>query len=158
MEHYVGIDVSLELSSVCVVDGRGKIVKEAKVASEPEALVCLFKELGVPGSVARPWPSCDSVAMTPGLWSAGLPLGMQFAARRCRWIPLPTRKRHKNWRAMLCGVALLRQVSTNPAPTGSLMTGNTIGTVRVVCSNGRTVEVPYARMTSGVSATNSAAC
>ena len=36
MEHYVGIHVSLELSSVCVVDGRGKIVKEAKVASEPE--------------------------------------------------------------------------------------------------------------------------
>ena len=48
MEHYAGIDVSLELSSVCVVDGRGKIVKEAKVASEPEALVCFFKELGVP--------------------------------------------------------------------------------------------------------------
>jgi transposase len=47
VEHYVGIDVSLELSSVCVVDGRGKIVKEAKVASEPEALVCFFKELGV---------------------------------------------------------------------------------------------------------------
>ena len=40
MEHYVGIDVSLELSSVCVVDGQGKIMKEAKVASEPEALVC----------------------------------------------------------------------------------------------------------------------
>src|SRR5499427_3002869 len=48
VEHYVGIDVSLELSSVCVVDGRGKVVKEAKVASEPEALVCFFKELGVP--------------------------------------------------------------------------------------------------------------
>jgi transposase len=48
VEHYAGIDVSLELSSVCVVDGRGKIVKEAKVASEPEALVCFFKELGFP--------------------------------------------------------------------------------------------------------------
>ncbi len=48
MEHYAGIDVSLELSSVCVVDGAGKIVKEAKVASEPEALVYLFKELGFP--------------------------------------------------------------------------------------------------------------
>ena len=35
-------------TSVCVVDGRGKIVKEAKVASEPEALVCFFKKLGVP--------------------------------------------------------------------------------------------------------------
>src|SRR5215467_12896343 len=42
------MDVSLELSSVCVVDGRGKIVKEAKVASEPEALVYFFKELGFP--------------------------------------------------------------------------------------------------------------
>jgi hypothetical protein len=29
MEHYTGIDVSLELSSVCVVDAQGKIVKEA---------------------------------------------------------------------------------------------------------------------------------
>src|SRR5215470_10480756 len=48
VEHYVGIDVSLELSSVCVVDGRGKIVKEAKVASEPEALVYFLKELGFP--------------------------------------------------------------------------------------------------------------
>src|SRR5499427_2357173 len=48
VEHYAGIDVSLELSSVCVVDGRGKIVKEAKVASEPEVLGCFFKELGVP--------------------------------------------------------------------------------------------------------------
>ena len=39
MEHYAGIDVSLELSSLCVVDAKGKILKEAKVASEPEALV-----------------------------------------------------------------------------------------------------------------------
>jgi transposase len=48
MEHYAGIDVSLEQSSVCVVDGTGRIVREAKVASEPEALVRSFRELGVP--------------------------------------------------------------------------------------------------------------
>jgi len=50
VEYYVGIDVSLELSSVCVVDGRRghKIVKEAKVANEPETLVCFLKELGFP--------------------------------------------------------------------------------------------------------------
>ena len=29
MEHYAGIDVSLECSSVCVVDANGKIVREA---------------------------------------------------------------------------------------------------------------------------------
>ena len=32
MEHYAEIDVSLELSSVCVVDAQGKIVRETKVA------------------------------------------------------------------------------------------------------------------------------
>src|SRR6266566_842233 len=46
MEHYAGIGVSLELSSVCVVDAQGKIVKEAKVASEPEAVVAFFEALG----------------------------------------------------------------------------------------------------------------
>ena len=35
MEHYAGIDVSLECSSLCVVDATGKIVREAKVASDP---------------------------------------------------------------------------------------------------------------------------
>jgi transposase len=39
VEHYAGLDVSLELSSVCIVDERGTIVSEAKVASEPEALI-----------------------------------------------------------------------------------------------------------------------
>ena len=47
MEHYAGIDVSLELSSMCVVDAQGKIVKEAKVASEPEDLVAFFKGLAL---------------------------------------------------------------------------------------------------------------
>jgi transposase len=47
VEHYVGIDVSLERSSVCVVDATGKIVREAKVTSEPEALVAFFGQLGV---------------------------------------------------------------------------------------------------------------
>jgi transposase len=40
--------VSLKLSSVCIVDASGKIVKETKVASEPEALVGFFKGLSLP--------------------------------------------------------------------------------------------------------------
>jgi hypothetical protein len=39
--------VSLELSSVCVVDAAGKIVRDAKVASEPEALVSGFRDSGL---------------------------------------------------------------------------------------------------------------
>src|SRR5437764_730681 len=47
MEYYAGIDVSLECSSACVVDGSGKIVREAKVASEPAALIGWFGSFGV---------------------------------------------------------------------------------------------------------------
>jgi transposase len=42
--------VSLKDSSVCVVDVTGKVVREVKVASEPEALVRYFEELGLPVS------------------------------------------------------------------------------------------------------------
>jgi transposase len=48
MEYYAGIDVSLELSSVCVVDAKGKIVKEAKVESDPDALVAFLRGLAMP--------------------------------------------------------------------------------------------------------------
>ena len=48
MQYDAGIDVSLEQSSVCVVDAAGKIVKEAKVATDPHVLVTFFKGLGFP--------------------------------------------------------------------------------------------------------------
>src|SRR6516164_4475540 len=51
VDYYVGIDVSLEASSICVVDGAGKVIKEAKLSSEPEAFIAWFKAL--PFSLAR---------------------------------------------------------------------------------------------------------
>jgi transposase len=47
MDHYAGIDVSLECSSVCVVDAGGTIIRESKVASEPAALIGWFGSLGL---------------------------------------------------------------------------------------------------------------
>jgi transposase len=69
MTHYVGIDVSLETSSICIVDAAGSVVRELKVASEPEALGAALKgeglALGRVGLEAGP---------PAGLKSAGLPV------------------------------------------------------------------------------------
>ena len=42
-----GIDVSLALSRLCIVDATGRIIREAKVASEPDALITWFRKLGM---------------------------------------------------------------------------------------------------------------
>ncbi len=74
MDYDAGIDLSLECSSVCVVDASGKIFCESKVASEPEALLGYFRSLGVAlariGLEAGPlsqWPSRDGVP-SPERW------------------------------------------------------------------------------------------
>jgi transposase len=43
MEHFAGLDVSVKETSVCIVDDTARIVREAKVASEPEALLKVLK-------------------------------------------------------------------------------------------------------------------
>jgi transposase len=43
MDHFAGLDVSVKATSVCIVDDTGKIVREVKVASEPEALLAVLK-------------------------------------------------------------------------------------------------------------------
>src|SRR3954451_4973083 len=74
MEHYAGLDVSLDSASVCIVDAQGKILKEAKVACEPEALIAWFAAHGTPmariGLEAGPL----SQGLFAGLKAAGLPV------------------------------------------------------------------------------------
>ena len=70
MEHYAGIDVSLESASVCVVDATGRIVREAKVASEPEVLTAWFRGLGI---------SLSRIGLEAGPLSQWLYAGMREA-------------------------------------------------------------------------------
>ena len=62
MDYFAGLDVSVKETSVCIVDDAGKIVREARVASEPEALLQIltntiyrFKRVGLEaGRLSQP--------------------------------------------------------------------------------------------------------
>ena len=89
MNHYAGIDVSLECSSVCVVDANGKILREAKVASEPEALIAWFRSAGF---------GVERIGLEAGPLSQWLFAGMKAAGLAVEL--LETRHVHKAFEAM----------------------------------------------------------
>src|SRR5205809_950228 len=47
MAHFVGLDVSVKETSVCVVDDAGKVILEQKVPTEPSDIIALLASLGV---------------------------------------------------------------------------------------------------------------
>jgi transposase len=74
MDHFAGLDVSVKETSVCIVDDTGRIVREVKVASEPEALLavlmnlaCHFKRIGLEAGPLSQW-------LYSALAEAGLPV------------------------------------------------------------------------------------
>src|SRR5689334_24641582 len=74
MDHFAGLDVSVKETSICIVDDAGKIVREVKVASEPEALLAVlknlayhFKRIGLEAGPLSQW-------LFSGLAEAGLPV------------------------------------------------------------------------------------
>ena len=76
MEQYAGLDVSLDSASVCIVDAQGKVLKEAKVACEPEALIAWLAEHGTP--MAR-------IGLEAGPLSQGLFAGLE-AGPLSQWL------------------------------------------------------------------------
>jgi transposase len=62
MDHFAGLDVSVKETSICIVDDAGKIVREVKVASEPEDLLQIlsnpgyhFKRIGLEAGPLSQW-------------------------------------------------------------------------------------------------------
>src|SRR2546427_7434966 len=47
MAHFVGLDVSVKATSVCVVDDAGKVILEQKIPTEPADIIALLTSLGV---------------------------------------------------------------------------------------------------------------
>src|SRR3974377_2289766 len=62
MEHFAGLDVSVKETSICIVDDTGRMVREVRVASEPEALLKVlgnpayrFKRIGLEAGPLSQW-------------------------------------------------------------------------------------------------------
>ncbi len=62
MDHFAGLDVSVKDTSVCIVDDTGRIVREVKIASEPDALLTVlrnpayhFKRIGLEAGPLSQW-------------------------------------------------------------------------------------------------------
>ncbi len=72
-QHYVGLDVGLEETSLCIVDSEGKTVREVKVSTEPAAIRCALE--GYADRLSRIGVEASSL----GLWlyrelQEGLPI------------------------------------------------------------------------------------
>jgi transposase len=113
MKHYAGIDVSLECSSVCVVDADGGVVRQDKAPSEPEALVAWFAALGLPmeriGLEAGPL----SQWLHAGLSSAGLAVELletRHVRAAFRTMPVKTDKKDARGIAQLMRLGWFRPV------------------------------------------------
>ena len=73
MKHFAGLDVSLEETAICVIDEAGTMVREARVPSEPEALVAFFQGLGLVMERVGLEACSLSAWLHEGLGAAGLP-------------------------------------------------------------------------------------
>jgi transposase len=73
MGYFAGLDVSLEETTICIVDDAGQIVREARAASEPEALVGFFVACGLKMERVG-LEACSLTAwLHGGLTAAGIP-------------------------------------------------------------------------------------
>jgi transposase len=128
MDHYAGIDVSLECSSVCVVNAEGKIIRETKVASEPEALIAWFGSLGV--RLARIGLEAGPLSqwLFTALKQAGLPMELletRHVRNAFRTMPVKTDRKDAHGIAELMRLGWFRPVhckSSDAQETRALLT------------------------------------
>lgn len=119
MDYYAGIDVSLEQSSVCVVDGAGRVVREATVASEPEALIAWFNILSF--RLAR--IGLEAGPLSQWLYAAMVQAGLQMELLETRHVrdafkamPVKTDRKYARGIAQLMRLGWFRSVHCKSLP------------------------------------------
>jgi transposase len=119
MNYYAGLDVSLEETAICVVDGSGLIVKEVRAASEPEALIAALKAIDVPLERIG-LEACSLTAwLHDGLWGAGLPaicIETRQANAAMKTMPNKTDRNDARALAQIMRTGWFRQVHVKSRP------------------------------------------
>jgi transposase len=119
MNYYAGLDVSLEETAICVVDGSGLIVKEVRAASEPEALIAALKAIDVPLERIG-LEACSLTAwLHDGLRGAGLPaicIETRQANAAMKTMPNKTDRNDARALAQIMRTGWFRQVHVKSRP------------------------------------------
>ena len=118
-EYFCGIDVSLEQSSICVVDARGRIVREAKVPSERDALIVWFQDLDLPLSRIDIEAGPLSQWLYAGLAEAGLAVELietRHVRDAFRAMPIKTDRNDARGIAQLMRLGWFRSVHCKSLP------------------------------------------
>src|SRR5262249_11044897 len=108
MDHFAGLDVSVKETSVCIVDDVGKIVREVKVASEPEVLLAVLKKPAYRFKADVPLfvEHCEAVAAEIDV--------------KLRWLGEQARRGLSVWSDALPVRHVMLEVAYEPSVVGSL--------------------------------------
>jgi transposase len=120
MDYFAGLDVSVKETSVCIVDDTGKIIREVKVTSEPEALLAVlkgpaycFKRIGLEAGPLSQW-------LFSALAEAGLPVICVETRRMQAVLKAQINKTDRNDAR---GIAQMMRVCSNKPSNGTWSDG-----------------------------------
>jgi transposase len=124
MDHFAGLDVSVKETSVCIVDDTGKILREVKVASEPEALLQVlrnpayrFKRIGLEAGPLSQW-------LFSALAEAGLPVICVETRHMRAALKAPRCKASVRYFCRFEAIRSRYRTSTQKAPDNIICCGN----------------------------------
>ena len=145
MDHFAGLDVSVKETSICIVDDAGKIVREVKVASEPQALLAVlknlayhFKRIGLEAGSLSQW-------LFSALAEAGLPVICVETRHMQAVLKAQINKTDKRLDVQVLATKVMRRRTAGSAPVSTQPTGRAWPPLRGCFLSGWTVLIMLSR-------------
>ena len=86
--YYIGVDISTKESALCILDGNGKIVREAKLPTDPEIIARFIAATGLAIERIGFKSGCTAAWLFAGLqrWLAVICIDAGTRPRRCKLV------------------------------------------------------------------------